>query len=280
MGSVLRPASSRWVRLSVAVYRALLILYPPEHRRAYAVPMIQVFRDMCRASFHYGGVFSLVSLWGTVSIDLLQSIIEAHRRAGISMSKAKFAQWAGWFALLGGILFVTSSISQLQAGSLNTLYGVHQAAIYALVPGVPLIFFALLSIYLRFQPRLVMFGKIALWAAMTGTVAIIIGITLMTLVSQNFWVVFMGGWMIYLAGWSVFAGYSLSEKLYPQWNVGVLIGSAMPLATVLLMLSNQAGASGPNWSGFMLLLMIGLGWVLTGLALNRTPVQVSQPIQA
>lgn len=258
------------LRISERVYRLLITLYPLDFRREYHDDLMQHFRDLSRDAYHAGGVISLVSLWGTLSIDLIQSIFEAYRRAGFSMSKVKFAQWAGWFAVFGGMFFAASSISQLQAGSLYTLYGVHQAAIYALIPGVPLIFLALVSIYLRFQPRLVLFGKIALGAAIAGMLAVMIGFSLMTLIGPDYGGVFLSGWMVYLAGWSVFAGYSLSERLFPQWNVGVVIGSAMPLAVALLMLSNQSTVSGPNWSGFMLLVMIGLGWVLAGWALIRT----------
>lgn len=258
------------LRISERVYRLLITLYPSDFRREYHDDLMQHFRDLSRDACHTGGVISLVSLWGILSIDLIQSIFEAYRRAGFSMSKVKFAHWAGWFAVFGGIFFATSSVSQLQTGSLNTLYGVHQAAIYALIPGVLLVFLALVSIYLRFQRRLVLFGKIALGAAIAGMLGVMIGTTLMTLVSPDFWVVFLSGWMVYLAGWSVFAGYSLSERLFPPWNVGVVIGSAMPLAVALVMLSNQSTVSGPNWSGFMLLVMIGIGWVLAGWALIRT----------
>ena len=52
------------------VYRALLILYPPEHRREYGEQMVQLFRDRMLRD---GGGYRTLVVWAHMAIDLVCS---------------------------------------------------------------------------------------------------------------------------------------------------------------------------------------------------------------
>ena len=61
------------VRLSVRLYRGLLIAYPAAFRRTYGPDMAQVFRDCCRDSTRRVGGAGLLALWSHTLGDLATS---------------------------------------------------------------------------------------------------------------------------------------------------------------------------------------------------------------
>ncbi|MBZ0275683.1 MAG: type II secretion system F family protein [Anaerolineae bacterium] len=64
--------------LSVQVYRALLLLYPAEHRREYGDWMAQVFRDQYRAAVRQRGSAGIAGLWLHTLGDLIPTLIQEH----------------------------------------------------------------------------------------------------------------------------------------------------------------------------------------------------------
>jgi hypothetical protein len=56
--------------VSERVYKALLVAYPKEFRRAYGLHMAQVFKDLCREEQRRGGAFGLARLWVRTLLDL------------------------------------------------------------------------------------------------------------------------------------------------------------------------------------------------------------------
>ena len=56
--------------LSERTYRALLVLYPSDHRRIYGDPMVQLFRDRMRRD---GGGLRTLTVWVRVGFDLAGS---------------------------------------------------------------------------------------------------------------------------------------------------------------------------------------------------------------
>jgi hypothetical protein len=65
------------VALSETIYRKLLCLYPVAHRRDYAKPMAQLFRDQCRDAWSAGRSVGVIKLWLRVLPDLGKtSIVE------------------------------------------------------------------------------------------------------------------------------------------------------------------------------------------------------------
>jgi hypothetical protein len=179
------------------------------------------------------------------------------------MSQAKFIQWSGWLCIFGGIFFTASSISQLQPGA-----QMYNLSIAALVPGMIFITLGLLGIFLRYNAQINLFGKLALLAALAGAAITTIGWLLILTVGDSLWNVFLVGWLLYLGGHTAFGGFATMTHLLPKWNFALLIGSALPLTVAVLGLSRQQAASGANWGAFAMLLLIGVGWLLTGWALN------------
>ena len=156
--------------------------------------------------------------------------------------------------------------------------GLSQLSLYALVPGMALITLGLLGIWLRYKTHLNVFGKLALLTTLMGAIIMSFG-WLFTLSGTNgFWIVFMVGWLIQLAGQSVFGGFAVTTHLLPKWNFALLIGSGFPLTVVVLGLRGEATGSGVNWAAFAILLLIGVGWLLTGWALNSHPASSVQPV--
>ena len=58
------------VVLSERIYRKLLLLYPPAHRRDYGGLMAQLFRDQCRDACREGRSAGLIKLWLRVLPDI------------------------------------------------------------------------------------------------------------------------------------------------------------------------------------------------------------------
>lgn len=268
-----RPSERNLLDVSVSAYSILLALYPSDFRRDFGQHMVQVFRDVCRDAYRQGGSPGLMMWWLTTLFDLLKTVISEHRKAGVTMSQARFIQWSGWFCLLGGIFFAASSISQLQPGSQT-----YQLSIAALVPGMVLITLGLLGMFLRYNAHINLFGKLALLAALGGAAVALIGWVLLLAGGDSFWNVFLVGWLLYLAGHSVFGGFAATIHLLPKWNFALLIGSAMPLTIAVLGLSRQDASTGVSWGAFVMLLLIGVGWILTGWALNSKPGALVQSV--
>jgi hypothetical protein len=66
------------LKLPVSIYRILMLIYPPSHRREYGPLMVQLFRDLSRDAFQQGGRLGLARLWLRASSDLLRSACAAH----------------------------------------------------------------------------------------------------------------------------------------------------------------------------------------------------------
>lgn len=255
---------------SERVYRALLIAYPEEFRRDYGRHMVQVFRDVCRDAYGQGGSWGL-TVWVAVAVlDLLQTALVERRKVKLTMSNFKLRTWAGWLCLFGGIFFAASAISQLQPGSHYTFYGVYQLSIFALVPGMALIALGLIGMFLRYRITLNRFGQLFLGLAILGAAIGALG-WLFTLTGGDTYLVFMAGWLLHLIGASVFAGFAMTTQLFGKWSWVMLPGSALPLTLAVLSFRGQQEPNGVAWGSFLMLALIGIGWILTGAALNSKP---------
>ena len=62
------------------LYRALLWAYPREHRREYAEPMVQLFRDRMRRD---GGWTGTLVVWTQLMFDLIPSAFKERREAAM-----------------------------------------------------------------------------------------------------------------------------------------------------------------------------------------------------
>jgi len=51
------------IEISEKIYRKLLRLYPPAHRREYEELMAQLFRDQCRDAYREQRFIGMIRLW-------------------------------------------------------------------------------------------------------------------------------------------------------------------------------------------------------------------------
>lgn len=72
---------TRSIRISITIYRFLLLVYPPSHRRLYGPLMRQLFRDLCHDAFTKNGIFGLARLWLRILPDLAASLTAAYLEA-------------------------------------------------------------------------------------------------------------------------------------------------------------------------------------------------------
>ncbi len=82
--------------ISERIYRALLAVYPREHRREYGELMVQLFRDRMR---HEGGGFGGLVIWVQTSLDLVGSAYEEHKK-GEDMRKRMWIVAASLVAVM------------------------------------------------------------------------------------------------------------------------------------------------------------------------------------
>lgn len=85
-----RFGGKRLVVLSLRLYRALLLAYPPDFRRAFGDEMAHAFRDSCRDALRCGGPPALVPLWLRTLRDLAVSAAGEWR--GVSVISRQHAQ--------------------------------------------------------------------------------------------------------------------------------------------------------------------------------------------
>ncbi|MBL8058373.1 MAG: hypothetical protein JNK29_16835 [Anaerolineales bacterium] len=95
------------IRISIALYRGLLLAYPAAHRRTYGPLMLQLFRDLCREA----GSAGLARLWGRTVPDLAVSLAAAHWEAAeealmsLNRSVAPVAWGQVGLVVVPGLLF-------------------------------------------------------------------------------------------------------------------------------------------------------------------------------
>ena len=105
--------------ISERVYRALLTLYPAEHRRDYEEPMVQLFRDRMRRD---GGGLRTLAVWVRMVFDLVCSAFEEHRdrpmleSAAVKRAAVRSGEFLLW-SLVGAIgLYLVTTLAALIAG--------------------------------------------------------------------------------------------------------------------------------------------------------------------
>ena len=75
----MRPSQTcRVLLLAEGAYRALLLVYPADHRWEYGPLMVQSFRDRCRDVRRQKGNWGLVRLWWRVLKDTLVTAVVEH----------------------------------------------------------------------------------------------------------------------------------------------------------------------------------------------------------
>lgn len=264
-----RPDQSvRLLVLSVRLYRVLLLLYPAEFRREFGGQLVQVFRDVCRDSYRRRGVVGLAAWWGVALFDLLRSVLVERREMRFAVSGTKLNQWSGWLCIFGGSFILAAGVSQLLPSSGASVGAVYVLSLYALVPGMVLVMLGLLGIWLRYRRAFEWFSRTALWIMLISAGVTALSWLLILIVSVDFWSVFLVGWLVHMGAQTAFGGYMATTHLLPKWNFALLISSVLPLTVIVLVLRSIQPMESANWAAFVVLLLISLGWLLVGGALN------------
>ncbi len=108
-------------------YRALLSLYPAEHRESYEIPMLQLFRDIYRHEVNLGGYRSVLKFWAFILKDAAKSIFLEHLKQGVqpmivvSSFKPGVSAGVGFVLLSIPSYFIGASLLRIDAPGLRYL---------------------------------------------------------------------------------------------------------------------------------------------------------------
>jgi hypothetical protein len=184
-------ATTRTVRLSVWLYKRLLVLYPQPFRQQYGAHMVQVFRDCCREAAYSDGAIGLWRFWLIASGDLVVSALAERRREELPMTRTTWIRLGSLAAIIGGITIALLQIPNtvIAVNMLLTREGLIQIQLHAgtyfqrevwsTTPVIWLLFvLALPGMYARAADRLGAFGRICTVISVIGAALIVIGDTI------------------------------------------------------------------------------------------------------
>jgi hypothetical protein len=173
------------VRLSVQLYRRLLIAYPEGFRRQYGPHMVQVFRDCCREASHAEGAVGLGRYWLIAFGDLMVSALAERRREEVHMSRTFWVRLGSLAGIVGGVtaaLFAALDLvlAVFQLMDENSPLGLAifpvQVATGRAVPALWLLYLlALIGLQARGVNRAGVLGWVGISAAVLGAVLIGLG---------------------------------------------------------------------------------------------------------
>jgi hypothetical protein len=136
---------SLFLKVSVGVYRAFLLLYPASFTREFCAQMVQVFQDMLEDAKSKGGLLSVLRAWTGVLWDLLVSVVEQHRLHGLG----RFERWtaAGFILCLPAVAFwvcvfldtfLGSELGRLLVEAQSNISPIGQASLWLGLPAIGL----------------------------------------------------------------------------------------------------------------------------------------------
>jgi hypothetical protein len=170
------------IRLSIRIYRRLLVAYPDAFRREYGAHMAQVFGDCRRETAQADGVVGLWRYWLTAFGDLIGSALAERRRQEFRMSRTVWARLgslaaigsgttAALFALFGllkGGAYLLDQMSPLARDSIPV-----QVKVWEVTPVVSALYLlALVGLSLQGARRAGALGWIGATMSMIGTALI------------------------------------------------------------------------------------------------------------
>lgn len=258
--------------VSISVYHVLLVLYPPEFRKAYGDSMKQLFRDCCRRALKEAGAAGLLSLWCWTLYDVIKSAIEENIQRGVSMTKHTFYQLSGWAMIVGPIIFMVGAWANNRPpyeaynfASLPIDRYAGPAAIPLLVMGMLMMCFGIIGLMLRYVRKMNLAGILlgmGILAGLASSVGIVgVGIN----DSSPWWEIFILGMAVQYLALALFGFISLRYKLLPRWNGLPILGLWLPILMLLSMglFSWEMNYPVVNWMWLLSVVMFaGLGHLL------------------
>jgi hypothetical protein len=258
------------LRVSLRVYRILLVSYPKSFQHEYAGPMLQAFGDYSRQILLRRGLPGILWWWTITLFDYLVTVVEEHTQRKTTMTKEKLIRFGGWALMLAGIdMVIAFSFGALYETPFGRtwVYEVIDSGLWILA----LIFFAIgfTALRHRYQDHLGALGKFSVSAAPVLASISAVGI----LVGQVFklgdlaWFAFILGIMLMALATVLFGLDALKLQLLPRWHSIPLVAGALPL--IVLVLSSLLNTAGANQQIFDVLFPIVLmAWSAGTIALG------------
>jgi len=269
-----RPAlpHNRLLRLSDALYGALLHAYPRAFRREFGAQMAQTLRADCRRVQAEQGLPGILGLWVLVVCDLAATALQEHFSQEVQMSRSTFVRVAGAAALLGGALFALSFATHPQ----GLARAIVPASVASLIIGI-------LGLHARLWGRegrlggwgfvlvglglalgLIGMGGSALGILQPNPVALIIN------TGEHAGLVFIG------AGLLLWGLVTLRERALGRWSILPLLMGVLSLSGIVFLVPVAFRALEKS----AMPEVFGLSWMLLGLALLTSRANpASRPTQ-
>ncbi|HEY7850036.1 MAG TPA: hypothetical protein VIC27_08225, partial [Ktedonobacterales bacterium] len=237
--------SERLLALSLAVYRALLLLYPARFRHAYAAEMAQVFRASCRQASREGGALALARLWRVTLGDLIVTALAERWEQDMTKTSTALYRTTGLVSLVGIAVWILGPLALVAATALAYRTG------STTTPGAA-------------PPLMVMMALPAGW------LFFVVGfIGLYTLLAERC------GAIIWLPGVAAIATLIALVVASMYWTYSSQLG-AQQMGSVTVVNLSAASAVNQQWDDYAYALSnlaypaLGLALVVTGLMALRT----------
>ncbi len=105
---------SKWPeKISVFLYRRLLVFYPADFRNAYGAQMVQLFYDACREALRRAGMRGLLCLWLSTLYDVASSMIVERSMAMQKRPVIKRLAWLSPVLIVIVLLSVVFSVPRM-----------------------------------------------------------------------------------------------------------------------------------------------------------------------
>lgn len=246
------PNAPRSLIFSTRLYRAMLLIYPSDFRRAYEIPMLQTFRDCCRQALRENGNSGLFILWVRTILDILQSAIEEHSQRGVDMSKIKFIKLSGWALIFGSLALALSFLASTRPDYNPNSTASLPIDQLANTTQDPLMIMAMLflavgltGLFLQYGQRAASFGRASLaFGWLSGIVGIVGAIGLSISDSNPWWSMFFFGLIFEFLGLALFGLSNIRQRSMPRWNgLPLLAGLWIPLYVLVSLILEQGSGS-------------------------------------
>lgn len=258
---------ARFVNASLAIYQALLLLYPTPFRDAFAAQMSQTFGDSLRAAARRGGLPGIARLWRITLPDLLITALAERYEEITPMEQHALPRAAGLAGLIGAaLLLVYAVFGILLLGNIAS----NQGAVYsrllfdtrsplflpvswAQTMAMPLAWVCIIIAICMLCVSLARRGGALVWAA--GSVALV-GALMCLLGSLS---LVIGSWNSWYYWHSAAAAYFSQVSGQPlPYLAGLDLFGRMVIGLGLLALPLAAGRSAASHRMTALLLILGV----------------------
>lgn len=264
--------------LSLALFRALLILYPQSFRERFGREMAQVFQDSSRAALSQSGLQGIVLLWLTVYWDLVATALVERIAEVVHMSISSAGRWAGSLGAIGGVVWIVVFIS-MSVGN-----GSDPAGAWVGVASSVMLALGTIGLYLRTDFGIA--GKAAIAVLFLGQAVMVVGLGVFAaLDAESSWIIWVIGGVLTLLGGAAVGlqarsvGWHASAMTIIAW---ISLLGLTPFAISVVF--DQADLPWANTVGQVLSALffvgIGLGGGVLGLLAAQDQVSEIPPAQA